>query len=437
MKMDQEIAALPAGHLKLPALARRAAAKFKTVGKLRAALETRGDEAPRWTPMARGQIEAVLQHLTSATETTGLKGWDRFRRSRQGFGNAESLRSLYFMSPALDRLKETCSRQFVPALHLSVRAINALEAIGVERIGELVRRARHGVDEFASAGVLTVMEIEEALDALSHALRRDGSIDWVDYAQAGGIKVLPAKVTRASADGGFVKVFIEAMRGAVQIQYGAADALVLRRRLLALPGRELTLRALGSQFGLTHERVRQTEEMMIKMLRRAIWLDDFRGSLFRFRIEFLQPLRSMVRALQRERRRAFSLPEWNAFLTDKNCRFQLRPAILEAVAGEDTNSPGGGRGFLFVSQLDLLVKRFLGVRLADLGASERLLLKLLGIRAMKFRRRGSDPLLLLPLYPDGAEPGKLETSELHSPLPGSLPAVERVISRTARKAVPT
>lgn len=419
--MDQEIAALPVGHLKLRARARPAAAKFKTIGELRAATQTRGKGAPRWTPMTRGQIEAVLQHLASATETTGLKGWDRFRRSRQGFGTATSLKSLYFMSPALDRLKETCSRQFVPALHLSIRAINALEAIGVERIGELVRRARHGVDKFACVGVLSVMEIEEALDALSHALRRDGSIDWVDYARARKIKVLPARMTRASVDGGFVKVFIEAMRRAVQIQYGAVGALVLRSRLLALPGRGLTLRALGSQLGLTHERARQTEEMMIKMLRRAIWLDDFRECLFRFRVEFLHPLRSMAMALQRGRRRAFSLPEWNAFLTDKDCHFHLRSGILETVAVEDADSLPAGRCFLFVSQLDLVLKRFLGVRLADLGASERLLLELLGIQETKFRRTKSNPLLL-PLYrdgEDGAEADKLETSERPS-LAGSL-----------------
>jgi hypothetical protein len=412
MRMDPEIAALPVGHLKLPARVRRAAAKFKTIGELRAALDTHGKKAPRWKPLVRLQIEAVLQHLATATETTGLKGWDRFRRSRQGFGTAQSLRSVYFMSPALDRLNEACSRQFLPALHLSIRVLNALETIGVERIGELVRLARDGVEKFACVGVLSVMEIEEALDALSHALRRNGSIDWVAYAQAREIKVLPARVTRASANGGFVKVFIEAMRRAVQIQYGAAGALVLRGRLLALPGRGLTLRAIGSQLGLTHERARQTEEMMIKMLRRAIWLDDYRECLFRFRVEFLHPLRSVAMALQRARRRAFSLPEWNAFLTDRDCHFQLRPGILETVAVEEADSPLAGQGFLFVSQLDLVLKRFLGVRQADLGASERLLLELVGIQETKFRQVRSNPLLL-PLYherEDGAEADKLETS---------------------------
>src|SRR6266705_3600597 len=77
MRMDQEIAALPVGHLKLAARLRRAAAKFKTIGELRAALETRGKKAPRWTPLVQLQIEAVLQDLASATETAGLAGWDR------------------------------------------------------------------------------------------------------------------------------------------------------------------------------------------------------------------------------------------------------------------------------------------------------------------------------------------------------------------------
>ena len=61
--MDQEIAALPVGHLKLPARVRRAATKFKTIGELRAALDTRGKKAPRWTPLVRLQIEAVLSPL--------------------------------------------------------------------------------------------------------------------------------------------------------------------------------------------------------------------------------------------------------------------------------------------------------------------------------------------------------------------------------------
>jgi hypothetical protein len=420
--MDQEIAALPVGHLKLPARVGRAAAKFKTIGELRAALDPHGKKAPHWKPLVRLRIEAVLQHLATATETTGLKGWDRFRRSRQGFGNAQSLRSLYFMSPALDRLNEACSRQFLPALHLGIRVLNALETIGVERIGELVRLARDGVDGFASVGVLSVMEIEEALDALSHTLRRNGSIDWVAYAQARDIKVLPATVTRAFSNSGFVKVFIEAMRKAAQIQYGAAGALVLRSRLLALPGHGVTLKALGSQLGVTRERMRQTEEMIIKMFRRAIWLGDFRECLFRFRVELLHPLGSVAMALQRQRGSNFSLPEWNAFLTGNDCHFQLHSGILATVAVDETSSPLAGRGFLLVSQLDLVLKRFLGVRLADFGGRERLLLELLGIRDMKFRQTRYDPLLL-PLYherEDGTQAGKFETSERPS-LAGSRP----------------
>ena len=78
-------------------------------------------------------------------------------------------------SPSLRHLSVAVSKKPLAILHLSVRAINALERIGVTTIGELVDRVRVGLTPFRGAGKLIVTEIQSALDALFATTNSSGA----------------------------------------------------------------------------------------------------------------------------------------------------------------------------------------------------------------------------------------------------------------------
>ena len=84
-------------------------------------------------------------------------------------------------SPSLRHLSVAVSKKPLANLHLSVRAINALEKAGVTTIGELVDRVHIGSTPFRGTGGLTGREVQNALDALSEATnsQREGGLDFL------------------------------------------------------------------------------------------------------------------------------------------------------------------------------------------------------------------------------------------------------------------
>ncbi len=178
--IDSEIAALPIGHLYLGLRARRVTASFKSIGSLHAAwANPRGGLG---TPSVVHELDCVFGSLLSITERRGVEDWDAFRRSRRLPKDNASQFSIYFMSPSLHRLKRTVTRHQLAQLHLSIRSINALEAIGVTTIGGLVEKTHAGLPRLRAAGYLSASEIRAALEALAAVITPDGDVNWIRYA---------------------------------------------------------------------------------------------------------------------------------------------------------------------------------------------------------------------------------------------------------------
>ena len=60
-------------------------------------------------------------------------------------------------------------------------------------------------------------------------------------------------------------------------QYGARAVRILEGHFLASQSARVDLKTLGKELGRTHQLVSLIETRFITMLRRVIWLDDYRG----------------------------------------------------------------------------------------------------------------------------------------------------------------
>ncbi len=158
--------------------------------------------------------------------------------------------------------------------------------------------------QLRAAGLLTATEITEALDVLADSLVEDGKVDWIAYAERRGFKVLPAQIQTVYSPHEFLRYFPKACEEAVMTKFGSGAATVLMRRMFRHPDILVPLSALGRHLSLTPERARLLENSILKMLRRAIWHEEYRGCRFRFRPEFLEPLRQLADRIQ-------GLPEGN------------------------------------------------------------------------------------------------------------------------------
>lgn len=131
---------------------------------------------------------------------------------------AEKKLSIQFKNPLLEILESSERDRAVSELHLSTRAMNSLNRIGIRSIGQLARAARDGITPPRAAGRKTAADIQSALCALSEAMRPDGRIDWDLYFITRGLdpSVSEESLSRANQVGAY----------AVQISSPALDTLM-------------------------------------------------------------------------------------------------------------------------------------------------------------------------------------------------------------------
>lgn len=222
--------------------------------------------------------------------------------------------AIHFSSPRLARLNVSSRRLNLASLHLSRRAINALQSKGILSIGGLIAQAEKGILHLRAAGVLTVLEITDALEALSNSLVESGGIDWVGFAERRGFTLLP-RVYRPSYSGkDFLRHFSEACGEAVAGKFGQRGQMILRKRIFHAPEASVSLVEIGTELGLSGEMVRLIERSITKMLRRAIWDAEYRGCRFRLRPELLQPLHAIRGALDKVPEGCLDFNRWRFLL---------------------------------------------------------------------------------------------------------------------------
>lgn len=83
----------------------------------------------------------------------------------------------YFRTPELKDLSSSEERLSLARLGLSTRAINSLNLAGIRTIGQLVESAYDGMNTPRATGQRNVVDIQNALKALSQSIRRGGHID--------------------------------------------------------------------------------------------------------------------------------------------------------------------------------------------------------------------------------------------------------------------
>ncbi len=307
--IPKDIARLPVGHLQMAGGARRAVATFTTIGSLAKKLE-RSSACLSFSYAAWADICAVSSQLHSS-QRQGRVDWDRFRRSRPLQADPDSI---YFMSPKLRLVKNHHRTKEIGALHLSRRAVNALSHLQIRTIGHLIDHSRKGIHGLRNIGRLTQFEITEGLDALAEAVHDDGSVSWITYAVRQHFKILPSKERRRWEVRPFLEDLPMTLEAAVRIKYGEKAAMLFRQHTTQASGSVARLVDVGSSWGCTKQRASFLEKTIITMLRRVIWEDNYRGCSFRFREEYLKPLRALRTALQRRGNHQIAEADWNGLL---------------------------------------------------------------------------------------------------------------------------
>lgn len=189
IELDPTIRALSIYHLRVNAAASAAISKFRNIGELVKELGSNRDVAARWKGVARTPVKAALTKLVQLRSPSGhtLDG------SRERDGTRRYSEPIAFTDLKLHKLRAADAKRSIATLHMSERAMNALEAIEIRTIRDLVAATKEGLKDVRAIGTATSLEIIEALKALSKSKKAGSWVDWDVYAMNRGSAVRLAK----------------------------------------------------------------------------------------------------------------------------------------------------------------------------------------------------------------------------------------------------
>jgi DNA-directed RNA polymerase delta subunit len=283
---------LPIGHLQTSGKEDDLRRTFPTIGDLFEGVYR--DALPRNSPTAVAKIKRTLNALTKTLNRgNDIEGWDFYRKALPPF---RSYKAIYFASPRLSILAAGEQRSRLAKMHLSRRAINALEKAHITTVGQLIERAQAGIVGLTGLGRFKALEVVASLDALAEVTDRQGSTDWVKFAQIRGFAVLPDQQSKPTPEE-FIRRFPALCEAAVSTFFNLNALAVLKTRLLRGVDQAAARPALGKRLGKNRETIRLRENQVVDAVRRAIWNQDYCNCPFRFRRDFLSPLHSLRRVL--------------------------------------------------------------------------------------------------------------------------------------------
>jgi hypothetical protein len=269
------------------------------------------------------EIAGSLYALAVATTPDGFVDWVRYADQRKLDADQLEVRLLQ-MKPAkepylrvtrstLDLLDAYVREYSLKTLHLRPRALHALEVVGISTVGDLVDAARNGIPHLRAAGRQTLLELREALNALSKSVRSDGSFDAIQYAINRNFQMLPANDCEELSDHEFPAVFLEALETAVKSRFGRLGDLVFTE-YYRHASNESSFQRLRRKLGSTRQAITFRKGNIVQMLRGAIFHDDYTGCRFRFRDVLVDPVRRLKAALDEPQRSALRHTDWTKSL---------------------------------------------------------------------------------------------------------------------------
>ena len=190
-----------------------------------------------------------------------------------------------YQSLALSGLDHATTAKSVETLHLSTRAVHALEKSKVRTVGELIAAADEGLESRLTPGTQCFAEADESLHVLSECLDCKGDPNWEWYAVRRGFLLL----SPPSSSKDFIRHFAEAIRVAIELQFGEEDLIIFDQYLMQI--KKSRLAPLGKELKLTRQGVNFLKQRLLRALRGAIFNDKYMGMRFRFDRALVMPLR--------------------------------------------------------------------------------------------------------------------------------------------------
>ena len=257
-------------------------AGLETVGDLLDDRENHFRTVTRARGMGQGAVNLLTQRLASLesfVNAAGAADWARFDRLWGGMSHG------LFAAAAPPPLDDAVKARPVEVLRLGTKA-RFLHDAGLHTLGDLTAEDVVGrLRSLPGIGPKTARLVPERLAAIRNsAAETGGEPDWDGIAAAWGFASTPEEPVADSYS--FLAALPQVIATVVGGYESAMDRLILSERISRARAERTTLEAIGNEFNLTREWVRQRQVRLLNDLSDALINDDQSHMPIHFRESF-------------------------------------------------------------------------------------------------------------------------------------------------------
>ena len=162
--------------------------------------------------------------------------------------------------------------------------ISKLNSIGIISVGDLIEALPKGLPHIRGLGKKSKDKILSSAQALSESLDEKGEVDWNKFATVCEYTVIPAPHIEIPDGATFVSQLSHVTNTLAHNCFDKVESATLQERLSK--HKSITLDALGKQYGMTRERIRQKQMNLLNSISSALLDGDYSGMNFRFSEQF-------------------------------------------------------------------------------------------------------------------------------------------------------
>jgi hypothetical protein len=185
--------------------------------------------------------------------------------------------------PMKPLMSEAAASLGLEAIHLG-KQIHKLESGGINNVGALLEWLETGLPHIWAIGRKSLEKINEAAGAFERSLDESGNVDWNLFASACNYPVIPDPSVEIRDGHAFLAILPEVTSTLACECFDEVETAALHERLT--PHNATTLEALGDQFGVSRERIRQKQMKILNSISSALLDGHYSDMEFRFSDQF-------------------------------------------------------------------------------------------------------------------------------------------------------
>jgi hypothetical protein len=215
---------------------------------------------------------------------------------------------------SLNRLSSAARALPLRIIHLEKKS-KAFEKAGLGTLGDLANASMRGIPKIRGIGPETIKMAEFVLSAISASVDEAGEVDWAAFAAHAKIPTIPADMSILSGKE-FIELLPSVCAELITATHDNVERDIFLTRLTRKRTEQKTLEQLGSQIGVTRQRIAQIEETLLQQLSDALLYDEYPTLEYRFSSNFSQYFKQAASAFREEEQQQVTFARFVVKLAD-------------------------------------------------------------------------------------------------------------------------